>query len=45
VVNCTSRPVHTPVEGQLLLASSPAAGEKLPPNSAAWLLLERRPGK
>jgi alpha-glucosidase len=45
VVNCTSRPVHTPVEGQLLLASSPAAGEKLPPNSAAWLLLERRPGQ
>jgi alpha-glucosidase len=43
VINVLSRPVHTPVEGHLLLASSPEASEKLPPNTAAWFLLERMP--
>ena len=39
VVNCTSRLVHTPVGGRLLHASDPEAGEKMPPNSAAWFQL------
>jgi alpha-glucosidase len=39
VVNCSSRPVCTPVDGDLMHASDPEAGEKLPPNSAAWFLL------
>lgn len=39
VVNCSSRPVCTPVDGDLVLASDPEAGEKLPANSAAWFLL------
>jgi alpha-glucosidase len=40
VVNCTSRPVCTPVDGALVCASDPDTGEKLPPNTAAWFLLE-----
>jgi alpha-glucosidase len=40
VVNCSSRPVCNPVDGPLLLATDPETGEKLPPNSAAWVLLE-----
>jgi alpha-glucosidase len=39
VVNCSSRPVCTPVDGDLVHASDPDVGEKLPPNSAAWFLL------
>ena len=39
VVNCTSRLVRTPVGGRLLHASDPEAGEKMPPNSAAWFQL------
>jgi alpha-glucosidase len=42
VVNCTTSPVCTPVEGDLLHASDPEAGEKMPPNSAAWFLLDRK---
>lgn len=42
VVNCSSRPVCTPVDGDLVHASDPEAGEKLPPNSAAWYLLADR---
>jgi alpha-glucosidase len=38
-VNCSPRPVCNPVEGTLLLATDPEAGEKLPPNSAVWTLL------
>ncbi|TCC05406.1 glycoside hydrolase family 13 protein [Kribbella soli] len=40
VVNCSPKPVCNPVDGPLLLASNPEAGEKLPPNSAAWTLVE-----
>ncbi|TDX02638.1 glycoside hydrolase family 13 protein [Kribbella sp. VKM Ac-2566] len=44
VVNCSPKPVCNPVDGPLLLASDAAvldgAGEKLPPNTAAWVLLE-----
>ncbi|MEJ1109569.1 MULTISPECIES: glycoside hydrolase family 13 protein [unclassified Kribbella] len=40
VVNCSSRVVAAPVDGELLLASHLEAGDKLPPNSAAWYLLE-----
>ncbi|MEV4261148.1 glycoside hydrolase family 13 protein [Kribbella sp. NPDC049584] len=39
VVNCSSRVVAPPVDGELLLASHQEAGDKLPPNSAAWYLL------
>ena len=39
VVNCASRVVSPPVDGELLLASHQEAGDKLPPNSAAWYLL------
>lgn len=39
VVNCSSRVVAAPVDGKLLLASHHDAGDKLPPNSAAWYLL------
>jgi alpha-glucosidase len=42
VVNCTTMPVCTPVAGDLLHASDPEAGEKMPPNSAAWFLLQDR---
>jgi alpha-glucosidase len=39
VVNCSSRLVHTPVDGEVLVASDAEAGEKMPPNSAAWFRL------
>ncbi|MEV6268419.1 alpha-amylase family glycosyl hydrolase [Kribbella sp. NPDC051936] len=39
-VNCSPRPVLLPERSTTLLASDPEAGEKLPPNSAAWVLLE-----
>jgi alpha-glucosidase len=39
VVNCSSHVVSVPVDGELLLASHQEAGDKLPPNSAAWYLL------
>ena len=39
VVNCSSRVVAPPVDGELLLASHQEAGDKLSPNSAAWYLL------
>ncbi|MDX6235502.1 MAG: alpha-glucosidase [Kribbellaceae bacterium] len=42
VVNCSTRPVCTPVVGDLLHASDPEVGDKLPPNSAAWFLLADR---
>jgi alpha-glucosidase len=38
VVNCSSRVVAAPVDGELLLASHHEAGDKLLPNSAAWYL-------
>ncbi|TWD84732.1 alpha-glucosidase [Kribbella amoyensis] len=43
VVNCSSRVVSAPVDGELLLASHQEAGDKLPPNSAAWYLLTAQP--
>jgi hypothetical protein len=39
VVNCSSKVVALPVDGELLLASHQEAGDKLPPDSAAWYLL------
>jgi alpha-glucosidase len=39
VVNCSSRVVSAPVDGELLLASHHEGGDKVPPNSAAWYLL------
>ena len=39
VVNCSSRPVASPVAGDPLLASDPEVGEKMPPNTAGWWLL------
>ena len=39
IVNCSSRVVAAPVDGELLLASHQEAGDKLPPNSATWYLL------
>ncbi|MEQ4209994.1 alpha-amylase family glycosyl hydrolase [Actinopolymorpha sp. B17G11] len=39
VVNCSSRPVAAPAQGEPLLASDPGVGEKMPPNTAAWWLL------
>ncbi|MEQ4210273.1 hypothetical protein [Actinopolymorpha sp. B9G3] len=39
VVNCSDRPVVSPVDGELLHAGDPEVGEKLPPNAAAWWLL------
>ena len=39
VVNCSSRPVCMPVDGYVLHASKAEVGEKLPPDSAAWLLV------
>jgi alpha-glucosidase len=39
VVNCSSRPVCMPVDGHVLHASKAEVGEKLPPDSAAWLLV------
>ena len=39
VVNCTSRLVRTPLDGRLLHGSDPEAGEKMPPDSAAWFEL------
>lgn len=38
-VNCSSKPVCTPVDGELVIASDPEVGEKLPPDSAGWFLL------
>ena len=40
VVNCSPRPVCAPAGARLLLGSDPEVGEKLPPDSAAWFLLE-----
>jgi glycosidase len=40
IVNCSTRPVCAPLESELLLGSHPDVGEKLPPNSAGWFLLE-----
>jgi alpha-glucosidase len=40
VVNCSPRPVCAPIGSQLLLGSDPEVGEKLPPNTAGWYLLE-----
>ncbi|HEY4568366.1 MAG TPA: hypothetical protein VIH10_02840 [Kribbella sp.] len=39
IVNCSSKVVALPVDGELLLASHQEAGDKLPPDSAAWYLL------
>jgi alpha-glucosidase len=39
VVNCTPHWIRTPVDGELLHASSPDVHELLPPDSAAWFLL------
>jgi alpha-glucosidase len=39
VVNCSSRVVSAPVDGELLLASHQEGEDKLPPNSAAWYAL------
>jgi alpha-glucosidase len=43
VVNCSARVVAVPVDGELLLASHQEAGDKLPPDSAAWYLLAPSP--
>ena len=40
VVNCSPQPVCAPPGFQLLLGSDPEVGEKLPPDSAGWFLLE-----
>jgi alpha-glucosidase len=40
IVNCSARPVCAPPGSRLLLGSDPEAGEKLPPDSAGWFLLE-----
>lgn len=40
VVNCTPRPVCAPLGSQLLLGSHPDVGDKVPPDSAGWFLLE-----
>jgi glycosidase len=40
IVNLTPRPIHAPLGARLLHASDPEAGEKLPPDSTAWYLLE-----
>jgi alpha-glucosidase len=39
VVNAGQHPVTLP-DGQLLLTSGPVAGDKLPPDTAAWLTRE-----
>jgi alpha-glucosidase len=40
IVNCSPRPVCAPLGSRLLLGSDPEVGEKLPPDSAGWFLLE-----
>jgi alpha-glucosidase len=40
IVNCSTRPVCAPPGARLLLGSDTEVGEKLPPDSAAWFLLE-----
>jgi alpha-glucosidase len=40
IVNCSARPVVAPRGARLLLGSDTEVGEKLPPNSAGWYLLE-----
>lgn len=40
VVNCSPRPVCAPHGSRLLLGSDPEVGDKVPPNSAGWFLLE-----
>jgi alpha-glucosidase len=40
IVNCSPRPVCAPPGSRLLLGSDPEVGEKLPPDSAGWFLLE-----
>jgi alpha-glucosidase len=42
IVNCSPRPVCAPPGSQLLLGSDPEVGEKLPPDTAGWFLLETR---
>jgi alpha-glucosidase len=42
VVNCSSEPVLMPVNGHVLHASDAEVAEKLPPDSAAWLLVGQR---
>jgi alpha-glucosidase len=43
LVNCSSRPVFAPAGARLLHASDPDVVEKMPPNSAAWFLMEALP--
>jgi alpha-glucosidase len=43
IVNCSSRPVCAPTGARVLHGSDPEVGEKLPPNSAGWYLLDARP--
>jgi alpha-glucosidase len=40
IVNCSPQPVCAPPGFQLLLGSDPEVGEKLPPDSAGWFLME-----
>jgi alpha-glucosidase len=40
IVNCSPRPVCAPPGSRLLLGSGSEVGEKLPPDSAGWFLLE-----
>ena len=40
VVNCSTQPVCAPAGAQLLIGSHPEVGEKLPPDTAGWFLLE-----
>jgi alpha-glucosidase len=43
IVNCSPRPVCAPPGSRLLLGSDPEVGEKLPPDSAGWFLLDVSP--
>jgi alpha-glucosidase len=43
IVNCSPQPVCAPSGSRLLLGSDAEVGEKLPPDSAGWFLLEARP--
>jgi alpha-glucosidase len=45
VVNCSTRVVAAPVDGELLLASHQESGDKLPPNSAAWYVPSTPPDR
>ncbi|WP_020575066.1 alpha-amylase family glycosyl hydrolase [Actinopolymorpha alba] len=39
VVNCSDRPIASPIDGELILRSDSDVGEKMPANTAAWWLV------